>query len=64
MRKNPKTVEMRAEYVQNQINNRHKSETVEMAVSRLAARLFLSEPTIWNDYTKQITKKKSKLWNS
>ena len=57
MRKNPKTVNNRAEYVQNQINNRHKSETVEMAVCRLALRLFLSEPTIWNDYTKQITKK-------
>lgn len=57
MRKNPKVAEARAEFIQKQINERHKSETVEMAVSRLASSLFLSEVTIWKDYTKELNKK-------
>lgn len=55
MRKNPKVANSRAEYIQKSINNRHKSETIEMAVARLAGSLFLSESIIWKDYSKDVT---------
>jgi hypothetical protein len=60
MRKDPKVAKRRAEYIQNQINNRHKSETVEMSVERLSCDLFLSEATIWKDYAKPIIKNNEK----
>lgn len=50
MRKNPKVVEKRRSFVKEEIAKRHKSETVEMCISRIARKLFLSNDTIWKDY--------------
>jgi len=52
MRKDPKTVNKRRQYIKDQMNTRHKTETAEMCAQRLARELFLSERTIWYDYTK------------
>lgn len=54
MRRSPDNVENRARFVQKEVNKRHKSETAQMAVSRIARSLFLSESTIWNDYAKNL----------
>lgn len=51
MRKAPQTLVRRAAYVQKQMNSRHKSETAEMCAARLARELFLSESTIWKDFS-------------
>jgi len=53
MRKDPKIVEKRADYIKRQMNSRHKSETAEMCAKRLARELFLSESTIWKDFSKK-----------
>ncbi len=53
MRKNPEVAEKRSKYIKNEINSRHKSETAEMCVKRLARELFLSEQTIWKDFSKK-----------
>lgn len=50
MRKSEKTVQKRRAYIKNQMDTRHKSETADMCVKRLANELFLSESTIWKDY--------------
>jgi len=52
MKKNQKTLEDRAEYVKQQINDRHKSLNVADVVRRIAKQLFLSEDTIWKDFAK------------
>jgi biotin operon repressor len=56
MKKNPITLVKRASFIQNQMNKRHKSESAQMCAERLARELFLSESTVWKDFTKQITK--------
>ena len=53
MKKDAKTVERRAIYIKNQMNSRHKSETADMCAKRLAKELFLSESTIWKDFSKK-----------
>ena len=58
MKKNTKTLDDRARYVQNTVNRRHKSENVEMCVARIAKTLFLSESTIWKDFTKELKPEK------
>jgi hypothetical protein len=52
MKKNQKTLEDRAEYVKNQVNERHKSLNVADVIRRTAQELFLSEDTIWKDFAK------------
>lgn len=52
MKKNQKTLEDRAEYIKQQINDRHKSLNVADVVRRIAKQLFLSEDTIWKDFAK------------
>lgn len=52
MNKNRKTLEERSNYIKDQINKRHKSESAEMCVRRLARELFLSQSTIWKDFSK------------
>ena len=59
MKKNQKTLEDRAEYVKQQINNRHKSLNVADVVRRIAEELFLSEDTIWKDFAKTNKNKKN-----
>tara|TARA_R110000796_G_scaffold74629_10_gene167831 strand:+ start:62 stop:232 length:171 start_codon:yes stop_codon:yes gene_type:complete len=56
MNKNEDTLRKRATFVQNQMNKRHKSEDATMCASRLARELFLSESTIWKDFSKQLVK--------
>lgn len=51
MRKDPKIVEKRRKFIKEQMKKRHKSETADMCAKRLARELFLSESTIWKDYT-------------
>lgn len=52
MKKNPKTLEDRAAYVKNEVNNRHKSLNVSDAIRLIAAKLFMSEDAIWKDFAK------------
>lgn len=52
MRKNEVALKRRREYIKNELNTRHKSETANMCVIRLSKELFLSEQTIWKDYAK------------
>lgn len=52
MNKNPKTLKDRAAYIKDSINKRHKSLNIEEIVSKLAKELFLSEATIWKDFSK------------
>lgn len=54
MRKAPLTLDKRAAYIQKQMNSRHKSETAEMCAKRLSRELFLSESTIWKDFSKNL----------
>lgn len=56
MRKNPETLKARAKYVQDEINNRHKSENCKTCVARIARVLFLSEQIIWKDFAKDLDK--------
>lgn len=51
MKKNPKTLAKRAAYIQSQMNRRHKSESAQMCAERLARELFISESTVWKDFT-------------
>ena len=52
MKKNEKTLEDRAKYVKQQVNDRHKSLNVADVIRLIAKKLFLSEVTIWNDFAK------------
>lgn len=54
MRKNPKTLQSRARYVQETVNRRHKSRTADEVIKDLAKELFLSESIIWKDYAKNL----------
>jgi biotin operon repressor len=54
MKKNEVTLRKRAAFIQNQMNKRHKSEEAVMCASRLARELFLSESTIWKDFSKNV----------
>lgn len=53
MQKDPKTIQKRIDYIKRQMNSRHKSETAEMCAKRLARELFLSESTIWKDFSRK-----------
>lgn len=54
MRKNPKTLNDRAKYVQETVERRHKSRSTEDVIKDLAKELFLSESIIWKDYAKNL----------
>ena len=56
MRKNPEVLKARAKYVQDTINNRHKSELCGTCVARISRQLFLSEQIIWKDFAKDLDK--------
>lgn len=59
MRKNQKQLSERAEYVKQQVNDRHKSLNVADVIRRIANELFLSEDTIWKDLAKTNQNEKS-----
>ncbi len=56
MRKNPEVLKARAEFVQKEVENRHKTEKCATCIARISRSLFLSEQIIWKDFAKDTTK--------